>query len=113
MHIDKPWGWYEVLAEGKDYLCKRLHLNPHSKTSLQSHARRVEFMYYAGSCFEVQCGDKTERVFPGNPAVKIPTSWKHRVINNSALPIELVEVWIGAQSDEEDIIRYEDDYGRV
>lgn len=106
----RPWGWYEVLAVGEGYQVKRLHLEPHRRFSLQRHHQRSEqWLVLAGDGL-VQLGEEVHTVQLGQ-VLAVPVACVHRA---SAGPegMEILEVQRGSLLSEDDIERFEDDYGR-
>ncbi len=108
----RPWGDWEVIDVGTDYIVKRIRVMPGKKLSLQLHRYRDEHWIIAQGVARVTLG---ERVFdaPANTPVFIPVKTKHRVENTTTEPVIFVEVQTGEHLDESDIVRFEDDYGRV
>lgn len=115
--VDKPWGGYRNVAEGGGYKIKILVLLPNEATSLQSHEHRKEVWTIAKGTAIITYGNSDgnkEFVLKQGDTVKILAGYKHRITNYSAEdPLIITEVWLGDILDEEDIIRYEDKYGRA
>lgn len=110
--INKPWGWHEeVFSETINYKCKRLYINPDSQFSLQFHEYRNEYWTVVQGDGEVFLGDNQRSVKVGD-FIFVPRTVLHRVIGGS-LGITLIEVQIGEECREDDIVRIQDDYGRV
>lgn len=110
--VRKPWGSYTVLEKVSNRVVKRLEVYPGEKLSLQSHQNREEHWFVAEGRAEVQKG---EEIFflDRNETVFIPKATKHRLGNPDNVPLTVIEIQIGACLDENDIIRYEDVYGRA
>ena len=108
----RPWGTWEILATGDHYTVKRIVVHPKQKLSLQSHEFRDEHWIIAEGTAEVTNGDKVITA-PANTAIFIPAKAKHRIENIGSNDLIFIEVQTGETLDEEDIVRYEDVYGRV
>lgn len=110
--IEKPWGWYEeVFSETMNYKTKRLYVNPESKFSLQTHENRNEYWIVVQGDGYAIIGDNERKLKVGD-LVFIPRTSQHRLIGADT-GITIIEVQIGDPCVEDDIIRFEDDYGRV
>jgi len=110
--VNKPWGSYKVLDQGKNFLVKNIFVKPHSKLSLQSHQHRSEHWIVVEGVAEVSIDDKVTKLV-SNQSIFIPQKSKHSLANNHDQDLIVIEVWHGENLDEEDIIRYKDIYGRV
>jgi len=110
--VEKPWGKYEIIDQGKNYLVKKVSVNPKSKLSLQSHEHRSEHWTIVQGVAEVTINDKVFEL-ESNKSIFIPLKSKHSLANKYDNVLVLIEVWYGDKLSEEDIIRYEDIYGRV
>jgi len=110
--VEKPWGSYEVLAEGDKFLVKKILLKPGGKLSLQSHKYRSEHWIIAEGEAEVTI-DQEIKNLKENEKIFIPTLSKHRLTNNSSKILIIIEMWYGENLDENDIERFEDIYGRI
>lgn len=108
----RPWGTYQILHEDEVSKVKLITVLPGKRLSLQSHDKRTEFwvltegkglMTLGKFQFELEAGDK----------IKIPVKMKHRIENTGDVLLKFVEVQTGSYFGEDDIIRYEDDFGRV
>ena len=108
----RPWGGYEVLLESEGYKVKRISILPGAKLSLQSHRRRSEHWTTVQGTPTVVIDDKTFDM-PVDSSCRIPQNAKHRIINRTQKPAAIVEVQLGDYLGEDDIVRYEDDYGRI
>ena len=108
----RPWGSFESLATGQGFQVKRIVVNPHSALSLQSHKRRAEHWVMLHGVGRVECDDAVIDLQP-NESTFIPKGSKHRLSNLSDTAIELIEVQVGDYLGEDDIERYEDNYGRL
>ena len=107
----RPWGWFESLALGARFQVKRIHVNPGAALSLQSHHHRAEHWIVVQGTARVTV-DGTSRLMTENESVYIPLGATHRLENPGKLPMVLIEVQTGAYLGEDDIVRYEDGYGR-
>jgi mannose-1-phosphate guanylyltransferase/mannose-6-phosphate isomerase len=112
--VYRPWGYY-VNVEGHDYngfKVKRILVNPGKKLSLQSHNKRSEHWVITRGCAKVQVGNEF-LYLNKDQYVYIPVETKHRIENIGTEDLEFTETQIGTYLGEDDIIRYEDDFGRV
>lgn len=109
--VHRPWGWFDSLEQGDGFQVKRILVNPGAILSLQMHRHRSEHWTIVRGEAIITLGDKTAHLRQ-NESVFIPTGEKHRVANNGALPLEIIEVQLGSYLGEDDIIRLEDSYGR-
>ncbi|WP_244500339.1 mannose-1-phosphate guanylyltransferase/mannose-6-phosphate isomerase [Methyloceanibacter methanicus] len=110
--VYRPWGWYEGLASGERYQVKCLMVKPGGKLSLQSHRHRAEHWVVVQGTASVTLGGET-RLFGENESTYIPIGAKHRLANPGSVPALLIEVQSGSYLGEDDIVRYEDIYGRL
>ncbi len=107
----RPWGWYETLCLDQRFQVKRIMVHPGGVLSLQSHHHRAEHWIVVSGTAEVTVGDHV-RLVSENESVYIPLGAKHRMSNPGKLPMYLIEVQTGSYLGEDDIVRYEDAYGR-
>mgnify|MGYP003338507193 FL=1 len=111
--IDRPWGWFETLAEGGDYRVKRLYLNPGRRISLQRHSHRSEHWVVVSGSGLLSCDGETHAAMPGT-VLFIPVAAIHRAeAHADADGLEIIEVQRGSWLSEDDIERFEDDFGRL
>lgn len=110
--VYRPWGYYTVLGEGKGFLTKMIHVNPGQKLSVQSHEHRSEHWVVLEGKAKVLLEGKDLFLSPGH-SVDIPVKAIHSLQNPYEEDLKIVEVQKGDLLIEEDIIRYEDMYGRV
>ena len=110
--VYRPWGYYSVISSGEGFLTKKIHVNPHQKLSLQSHNHRAEHWVVALGNATVIRGDETLNLKVGD-SVDIAVTEKHSLQNLTDDDVEIIELQIGSPLLEEDIVRYEDMYGRV
>ena len=107
----RPWGWYESIALGPRFQVKRIVVNPGAALSLQSHNHRSEHWVVVEGTAKVPIDDDIKAV-TANQSVYIPLGAVHRMENPGKLPLTLIEVQTGSYFGEDDIIRYDDVYGR-
>jgi len=110
-HEVRPWGEFETLAEGDDFKVKKLTVSPGGILSLQSHKHREETWVVIQGEAKVTVGDRTAHLSPGS-RVAIEIGEIHRLENSGEETLIVIEVQYGAYLGEDDIIRYEDNYGR-
>ncbi|MGH1481360.1 MAG: phosphomannose isomerase type II C-terminal cupin domain [Geminicoccales bacterium] len=108
---ERPWGRWEVIATGEDYVCKRITVKPGGKLSLQLHHHREEHWVVVQGQALVTSGDERREVGP-NTHIFIPLETPHRIENPGTTNVVFIEVQQGDQLDENDIVRLEDIYGR-
>ena len=109
--VQKPWGSYRILEQGKNHLIKNILVKPGGKLSLQSHEHRSEHWVIVGGIGMVTINE-TVKYLNSNEGVFIPKQVKHRLENNKKEDLIIVEVQYGNILREDDIIRYEDIYNR-
>ena len=109
--VQRPWGSYTVLEAGPGFKIKRIEVNPGGRLSLQSHAHRSEHWVVIEGTARVTCGDRTYEL-RRNESTFVPIGMRHRLENLGADLLRMIEVQVGERVDEEDIVRYEDHYGR-
>lgn len=107
----RPWGWYQSLSFGDRFQVKRIQVKPGAKLSLQSHKHRSEHWVVVKGTMRVTLDDKTFDLVE-NQSTYVPLGTIHRLENPSDSPAELIEVQSGTYLGEDDIVRYEDIYGR-
>lgn len=110
--IYRPWGYYEKLASSVKYQVKYLVVNPHAALSLQLHHCRSEHWVIVSGEAEVINGEDHFRLF-SNQSTYIAKETKHRLRNPTDQPLLMIEVQIGDCLSEDDIVRFEDIYGRM
>lgn len=109
--VYRPWGSYTLLEEQDSFKIKRITVNPGVKLSMQMHHHRSEHWVVVKGTAEVICGEKEYLVLE-NQSTYIPCGEKHRLTNPGIIPLELIEVQNGSYLGEDDIIRFDDDFGR-
>jgi mannose-6-phosphate isomerase len=107
----RPWGWYEVLADGPDHKVKKIVVYPGKRLSLQRHRRRSEhwFVFQGQATATV---DGREISLGQGQSADIPAGASHRIANGGAVDVAFIEVQTGDYFGEDDIERIEDDFGR-
>jgi len=110
--VYRPWGFYTVLAQGIGFLTKKIHVNIDQKLSVQSHNHRSEHWVVLSGKAKVILDGKEHILTPGH-SIDIPLKAVHSLQNPFKEDLEIVEVQLGETLIEEDIVRYEDIYGRV
>ena len=109
---ERPWGMYEVLAEGEGYKVKRIVVQPGHRLSLQMHQRRSEHWVIVAGEALITLGERDLKL-RANEEARIPVQTKHRVANPGTSPLVFIEVQCGDYLGEDDITRFEDDYQRT
>ena len=109
--INKPWGYFQLLNVQKGFLVKKIFVKPSEKLSLQSHKHRSEHWIVVEGEALVTI-EKNKYDLGISESIYIPLGSKHRLENNSKKNLVIIEVQIGDILEEDDIIRYEDIYGR-
>ena len=110
--VYRPWGKYDSIDNGKRYQVKRITVNPGEKLSIQMHHHRAEHWIVVSGTAKVTNGDKTFLVTE-NESTYIPIGVVHALENPGKMPLEMIEVQSGSYLDEDDIVRFEDRYGRT
>ena len=109
--VERPWGSYTVLEKGPRYKIKRVVLQPKAKLSLQIHHHRSEHWVVISGTARVTRGEENYDVHP-NESTFIPISVKHRLENPGLIALQIIEVQNGDYVEEDDIERFDDEYGR-
>lgn len=109
--VYRPWGQYTVLGEGSGYKLKKIVVSPGQRLSLQLHHHRSEHWIVTGGTAKVTIGEN-EQLVHENESVFVPPVTKHRLENPSQVPLEMIEVQNGKYLEEDDIVRFDDVYGR-
>jgi mannose-1-phosphate guanylyltransferase/mannose-6-phosphate isomerase len=110
--VERPWGNYTVLEKGEGYKIKRVVLKPGAKLSLQLHKKRSEHWIVVTGTAKVTREDDQYLVHT-NESTYIPINVKHRLENPGGIPLQVIEVQNGEYLEEDDIERFDDDYGRT
>ena len=109
--VHRPWGWYEGIDHGERFQVKRIMVNPGEQLSLQMHHHRAEHWIVVSGTAKVTV-DGDIKLIGENQSTYIPLGHTHRLENPGKLPLHLIEVQSGAYLGEDDIVRFEDHYGR-
>ncbi len=109
--VYRPWGSYDGIDSGERFQVKRIIVKPGASLSLQMHHHRAEHWIVVKGTARVTCGDR-EFLLAENESTYIPLGSKHRLENPGKQPLELIEVQSGSYLGEDDIVRFEDVYGR-
>jgi mannose-1-phosphate guanylyltransferase/mannose-6-phosphate isomerase len=109
--VYRPWGWYDSIDAGARFQVKRIVVNPGAALSLQMHHHRAEHWVVVSGTAKVTRGDEVI-IVAENESTFIPLGTKHRLENPGKLPLEIIEIQSGAYLGEDDIVRFEDIYGR-
>ena len=110
--VHRPWGTYTILEEGQGFKIKRIEVKPNASLSLQMHYHRSEHWIVVSGMAKVVNGDD-EFLIQTNQSTYIPAGHKHRLHNPGKIPLVMIEVQSGSYLEEDDIVRFEDVYGRV
>ena len=109
--VHRPWGWYDSIDHGPRHQVKRIMVKPGASLSLQMHHHRAEHWIVVSGTAEVTNGDKVI-MLTENQSTYIPLGQTHRLANPGKVPLEIIEVQSGSYLGEDDIVRFEDTYGR-
>lgn len=109
--IYRPWGCFDAIDDGDRYQVNRIRVKPGASLSLQLHHHRAEHWIVVKGTALVQKGDDV-MLLSENESTYIPVGTKHRLSNPGKIPLEIVEVQSGSYLEDDDVIRYEDSYGR-
>ena len=109
--VHRPWGWYDSIDHGPRFQVKRIMVKPGASLSLQMHHHRAEHWIVVSGTAEVTNGAKTI-LLGENQSTYIPLGETHRLANPGKVPLEIIEVQSGSYLGEDDIVRFEDTYGR-
>ena len=110
--VHRPWGWYDSIDSGERFQVKRIVVNPGATLSLQMHHHRAEHWIVVKGTAAVTNGERTF-LLGENESTFIPLGHVHRLANPGKVPLEIIEVQSGSYLGEDDIVRFEDTYGRV
>lgn len=109
--VYRPWGHYDSIDAGDRYQVKRISVNPGAKLSVQMHHHRAEHWVVVSGTARVTL-DGVDRLLAENESIYLPIGAVHALENPGKIPLELIEVQVGAYLGEDDIVRFEDRYGR-
>ena len=110
--VHRPWGSYDLVDVGERFHVKRITVKPGASLSLQMHHHRAEHWVVVAGTAAIQMGEN-QQILSENQSAYIPLGEKHRLSNPGKVPLHLVEVASGSYLNEDDIVRFEDGYGRV
>ncbi|GAB6850314.1 MULTISPECIES: mannose-1-phosphate guanylyltransferase/mannose-6-phosphate isomerase [Paraburkholderia] len=110
--VHRPWGYYDSLDSGERFQVKRIVVKPGESLSLQMHHHRAEHWVVVRGTAQVTCGEKTF-LLTENQSTYIPLGTVHRLSNPGKTPLEIIEVQSGTYLGEDDIVRFDDNYGRL
>jgi mannose-1-phosphate guanylyltransferase/mannose-6-phosphate isomerase len=110
--VHRPWGWYDSIDSGPRFQVKRIMVKPGASLSLQKHHHRAEHWIVVTGTAEITNGDQV-LLLTENQSTYIPLGQVHRLANPGKVPLEIIEVQSGSYLGEDDIVRFEDTYGRV
>ncbi|OAJ71236.1 mannose-1-phosphate guanylyltransferase/mannose-6-phosphate isomerase [Methylobacillus sp. MM3] len=109
--VHRPWGTYTVLEEGPNFKIKCITVNPGAKLSMQMHNHRSEHWVVVSGRAKITNGER-ELILEENESTYIPKTHHHRLENTETVPLQIIEVQCGDYVGEDDIVRFEDTYGR-
>ncbi len=109
--VHRPWGWYDSIDNGSRFQVKHIMVKPGASLSLQMHHHRAEHWIVVSGTAEVTNGE-TVTTLSENQSTYIPLGQKHRLSNPGRMPLEIIEVQSGSYLGEDDIVRFNDRYGR-
>ena len=109
--VYRPWGWYESICAAERFQVKRICVNPGSSLSLQMHHHRAEHWIVVKGTAKITKGEEVI-VLTEDQSTYIPLGTTHRLENPGVIPLEIIEVQTGSYLGEDDIVRFEDVYGR-
>lgn len=110
--VHRPWGWYDSIDEGGRFKVKRIQVKSGASLSLQKHHHRAEHWIVVKGTAEITIGEKV-LLLTENQSTHIPLGEVHRLANPGTIPLEIIEVQSGSYLGEDDIVRFEDTYGRA
>ncbi len=110
--VNRPWGWYDNIDNGKCFKVKRIQVKPGASLSLQMHYHRAEHWIVVKGIAQITNG-KEVITLTENQSTYIPKGQTHRLANPGTEPLEIIEVQSGSYLGEDDIVRFEDTYGRA
>ena len=110
--VYRPWGSYTILEMHDRFQIKRITVKPGARLSLQMHHHRHEHWVVVSGTARIQNGEQSF-LLKEDEATYIPSGTMHRLENPGVIPLELIEVQIGSYLGEDDIVRYDDEYGRL
>jgi mannose-1-phosphate guanylyltransferase / mannose-6-phosphate isomerase len=109
--VFRPWGWYDCVDRGERFQVKRIVVKPGAALSLQMHHHRAEHWVVVSGMAKVTVGEQV-LMLSENQSTYIPLGTRHRLENPGLIPLEMIEIQSGSYLGEDDIVRFEDVYGR-
>lgn len=109
---ERPWGNYTILRTEENFQVKKLFVNPGKRISLQSHKFRAEHWFIVSGRGTAELAGEELAVVTGD-SIDVPIGTKHRISCGAGAPLVVIEVQTGSNFEEDDIVRFEDDFGRV
>lgn len=110
--VTRPWGSYTILEEGPCYKIKRIMVNPGAKLSMQMHYHRSEHWVVIEGTARIANGEQ-DIYLEENQSTYIPKTHRHRLENPGRVPLQIIEIQTGPYLEEDDIVRFDDVYGRI
>jgi mannose-1-phosphate guanylyltransferase/mannose-6-phosphate isomerase len=110
--VHRPWGWYQTMDRGERFRVKRIQVDPGKQLSLQKHHHRAEHWVVVRGTAEVT-RDGEVVLLRENESIFLPLGTVHRLANPGKIPVEIIEIQTGSYLEEDDIVRIQDDFGRV
>jgi len=110
--VHRPWGWYDSIDESGRFKVKRIKVKPGASLSLQKHHHRAERWILVKGTAEITIGEKV-LLLTENQSTYIPLGEVHRSANPGSIPLGIIEVQPGSYLGEDDIVRFENHYGRT
>lgn len=110
--VKRPWGTFDSIDETDHFKVKRLTVNPGAKLSLQMHHQREEFWVVVTGTAKVTRGEEVF-ILEQSQTIHIPIGMRHSLENPNEIPLEIIEIQIGDYLGEDDIVRFDDKYGRA
>jgi mannose-1-phosphate guanylyltransferase/mannose-6-phosphate isomerase len=110
--VHRPWGWYDAIDSGERFQVKRIVVNPGARLSMQMHYHRAEHWVVVRGTAEITNGEDTF-LLAQNESTFIPVGRRHRLANPGKTPLEIIEVQSGDYLGDDDIVRFDDIYGRT
>lgn len=110
--VKRPWGTYTILEEGPNFKIKRIEVKPYACLSLQMHHHRSEHWVVIGGTAKI-LNNEQEMILGVNESTYIPAEHKHRLENTGSEMLVIIEVQTGDYLGEDDIVRFQDVYGRI
>ena len=112
IRVYRPWGWYETICLGERFQVKRIQVKPGERLSLQLHHHRAEHWVVVKGTARITRGKETI-LLTEDQSSYIPLGTEHRLDNPGKIPLELIEIQTGSYLGEDDIVRFDDQYGRI